>query len=143
MSKSTQLVTATYIAAFVGSAFPSKVNTDDIAKAVKTHPSRVRRLVSKLVKAGVFKSHRGSAGGVVLAREASKITLADICDAVQEQTILSLGFHDPIEDSEHQGLLRPIFEKIYEGLEKKIREDLEKILLADILEPWQHTATTS
>lgn len=140
MSKSTQLVTASYIASYVGAAYPAQVNTDSIAKVVNTHPSRVRRLVSKLVKAGILRSHRGSAGGVALSKEADQVTLADIYDAVQEQPILCIGVHEIDSEEGGKAFLSPTFENLYQGLESKMRHDLQKIKLSDLVAPWLYQA---
>ena len=137
MSKSTQLVTACYVAAFVGARYPERVNTDRIARMVDTHPSRVRRIVSSLVKAKILSSSRGSAGGITLAREPDTITLADIHDAVQTQDILSLGMHHPFKEWKDHCFVHPTFDKLYGELEAKMRDDLAKIRLSDVYRPWQ------
>jgi Rrf2 family protein len=136
MSKSTQLVTACYVAAFVGAHHPKRVNTDGIADMVDTHPSRVRRIVSSLVKAGILSSSRGSSGGVTLAREPSTISLADIYDAVQTQGVLSLGLHDPYEGWQDHCFVHPTIEKLCDDLEAKMRADLANIPLTDVYKPW-------
>lgn len=132
MSKSTQLVTATYIVSHVAASHPQKVNTDGIAKVVQTHPSRVRRIVSKLVKSGILRSNRGSAGGILLGRDAGELTLADIYDAVQEQPILSLGLHEREPGENGIGCLKPIFQGIYDNLESKMRDELGRIAVTDV-----------
>ena len=59
MSQSTRLITASYILSFVAANAPQKLRTETIAKWVKTHPTRVRSLVSLMVKANILKSWRG------------------------------------------------------------------------------------
>ncbi len=136
MSKSTQLVTACYIAAFVGSRYPARVNSDRIAEVVQVHPTRVRRIVSKLVKAGILVSQRGGNGGVVLARDAAEITLGQIHDAVQAGTVLSLGLHDPFADWKDHCFVHATFERLHDELEEKVRADLAGIRLSDVFKPW-------
>ena len=137
MAKSTELMTAAYIAAFVGSRDPARVNTGTIARMVEVHPTRVRRIVSKLVKAGILTSSRGGNGGVSLARPADRTTLADIYDAVQESTVLSLGLHDPFSEWSGHCFVHDTFEDIYEGLEAKMRGDLARIRLSEMFKPWR------
>ncbi len=136
MSKSTQLVTACYVAAFVGAHYPARITTSRIARAVDTHPSRVRRIVSSLVKANILSSSRGSSGGITLAREAATITLADIFDAIQTQDILSLGMHNPFEALKDYCFVHPTFDKLYGDLEMKMRDELANTLLTDVYRPW-------
>ncbi|WP_134062590.1 Rrf2 family transcriptional regulator, partial [Pseudomonas sp. JV241A] len=78
MSQSTRLITASYILSFVAANAPQKLRTETIAKWVKTHPTRVRSLVSLMVKANILKSWRGAHGGLTLARPASEITLREV-----------------------------------------------------------------
>jgi len=125
------------VAAFVGAQHPARVNTHRIARMVDTHPSRVRRIVSSLVKAGILCSSRGSGGGVTLARAPSTITLADIHDAVQTQDILSLGMHDPFKAWKDNCFVHPTFEKLYGDLEAKMRDDLAKIRISDVYRRWE------
>ena len=136
MSKSTQLVTACYVAAFVGAHHPKRVNTDGLAQMVDSHPTRIRRIVSTLVKAGILSSSRGSRGGVTLGREPSEITLADIHDALQPQDVLSLGLLDPYEGWRNHCFVHSTLDRLYGDLENKLRDDLLKIRLVDVYKPW-------
>jgi len=136
MSKSTELMTATYVAAFVGARAPLAVNTELIAKMVRVHPSRTRKIVSKLVKADILKSIRGGNGGISLARSADEITLAEIYDAIQENSILNLGLHNPFSDWGDHCFVHKVFEEIHSNLEGKMRADLSNILLIDMFVPW-------
>ena len=136
MSKSTQLVTACYIAAFVGSRYPNLVNSDRIAEVVQVHPTRVRRIVSKLVKAGILVSQRGGHGGVALARDAAEITLGQIYEAVQAGTVLSLGLHDPFAEWKDHCFVHATFERLHDELEEKVRADLARTRLSDVFRPW-------
>ena len=136
MSKSTQLVTACYIAAFVGAHHPKRVNTEGLARMVDSHPTRIRRIVSRLVKSGILSSSRGSSGGVTLGRDPAEITLADIFDAVQTQDALSLGLLDPYEGWRNYCFVHTTLDKLYGDVENKLRDDLAKIRLCDVYKPW-------
>lgn len=136
MSKSTQLVTACYIAAFVGSRYPKRVNSERIAEVVQVHATRVRRIVSKLVKAGILVSQRGGNGGVSLARPAAEIDLGEIYDAVQDGTVLSFGLHDPFAEWKDHCFVHATFERLHDELEEKVRADLAGTRLSDVFKPW-------
>ena len=136
MSRSTELITASYVAAFVAARHPDRVNTDLIAKMVQSHPTRVRKIVSKLVKAGILRSSRGGGGGVLLARDAGEITLADIYDAVQERSVLKLGLHNPFSEWSDHCFIHSTFEKIHADLDSKMRADLADIPLSTMFKPW-------
>jgi len=129
-------MTATYIAAFVGARHPERVNTERIAQMVQIHPTRSRRIVSKLVKAGILASSRGGSGGVALARSPNKITLDEIYDAIQETSVLSLGLHDPFSAWSDHCFVHETFEKLMGDLEYKLRDDLSRLKLSQMFKPW-------
>ena len=129
-------MTATYIAAFVGARHPDRVNTERIAQMVQIHPTRSRRIVSKLVKAGILASSRGGSGGVSLAKPADKITLAEIYDAIQETSVLTLGLHNPFSAWSDHCFVHETFEKLMGDLEFKLRDDLARIKLSAMFKPW-------
>jgi DNA-binding IscR family transcriptional regulator len=89
MSKSTRLLTATYILSYVAANAPEVVTTERIAEQVDEHPTRVRQIVAALVKAGLLSASRGAAGGVSLRRAASEISLRDVQEAVQDSSLLA------------------------------------------------------
>ncbi len=61
-----------------------------IANSVQTNPVVIRRMMSALEKAGLVQSVAGRAGGFVLAREAKKVSLGDIYNAVETDTVFRM-----------------------------------------------------
>jgi len=57
------------------------LRSSDLASSVNADPSFVRRVISKLAKAGLISTTRGKTGACMLARPASEITLLDIYNA--------------------------------------------------------------
>lgn len=136
MARSTKLITAAYIMAFVASKAPRRLNTDLVAKMVQAHPTRVRHITSTLTKAGLLKSYRGASGGLTIARPAETITLLDIYDAIQEGPLLTPGEHDPFSEWASHCLVRPTFQDIYAGVEDDMRRRLAAVRVTDLFRPW-------
>lgn len=136
MAKSTKFITASYIMAFVANSAPRRMSTDKIAEMVQSHPTRVRHITSALVKAGLLESYRGGNGGVILAKNPKKITLRDIYDAIQDQSLLSFGMHNPFSKWSDHCLVHSTFEGLYDSLEEKLLKDLAKVRLSDLYKPW-------
>lgn len=67
----------------------AKVPLREVAEARLLPAPYVRRLVGRLVKAGILATERGSAGGVRLARPASEITLLDVVQAMEGRLALN------------------------------------------------------
>jgi Rrf2 family iron-sulfur cluster assembly transcriptional regulator len=60
------------------------ISSRDIAEKQGLPPRYLEQLMQKLVRAGILRGIRGPRGGYVLARERRKITLADICNVLED-----------------------------------------------------------
>lgn len=67
-----------------------QASSDRIAASVATDASVVRRLLSSLREAGLVRALEGCAGGYMLARAPSAITLADVFAAVNADNLFPL-----------------------------------------------------
>ncbi len=76
----------------------ARVNAAQLAEETGLPAPTVQKLVSRLSAAGLLKSVRGAGGGLMLARPAAAITLADIVEAVEGPIALAScvepGKHD-------------------------------------------------
>ncbi|MCP5367482.1 MAG: Rrf2 family transcriptional regulator [Hyphomicrobiales bacterium] len=130
MSKSTKLITAAAILSFIARRSPERVTTNEIAAAVKDHPTRVRQIVAALVKSGLINATRGASGGVVLSRPPAEIDLHQVYEAVEDPPLLAIG----VKGNGGSGNeLQEKFEAIYASLEEKILRDLSSYSLAYLL----------
>ncbi|MGA2613413.1 MAG: Rrf2 family transcriptional regulator [Spirochaetia bacterium] len=67
---------------FMAGGASATVLVGDIAKGIKVPESYLRKVLQLLARAGLVASHRGAKGGFSLARDASRITLRDVVEAV-------------------------------------------------------------
>ena len=67
-----------------------EVTSAVITASVRAHAALVRRVLSKLVKAGLVKASRGRNGHSSLAKPANKITLLDIYKALDPPPVFSI-----------------------------------------------------
>jgi Rrf2 family protein len=84
--------------------------------------------MQKLVRGGVLRGLRGPSGGYVLAKERRRITIADICRAINEE-----------KSDEHKGykgtkLGALVVKPVWNNLDAVIMESLQKINLAELCE---------
>lgn len=146
MSKSTRLLTATYILSFVAANAPEVVTTEHIAAQVDEHPTRVRQIVAALVKAGLLAASRGAAGGVSLKRPAAEITFDDIQDALSEGSLLALHLVEPSSEWAGKSRVHLVFENLRDELESRIHHYLAEHTLdqtyAPIIVPFSPGGTT-
>lgn len=145
MSQSTRLITASYILSFVAANAPQKLRTETIAKWVKVHPTRVRSMVSQMVKANILTSYRGAQGGVTLAREPQEITLREVYDAVQESSLIAEKIDNPFAGLEDHCKVYEVFTRLFAMLEQNMRLDLGAITADQLFvafdTPKEHTHT--
>ena len=132
MSRSTKLASATYILSFVASRAPELVTSDTIASAVQDHPTRVRQLISTLVKAKLVSSIRGANGGVVLAREPGQITLREVYEAVEDQAMVSMPTKGNYRGWGPDCEVHDVLSGLYDDVETTFRNRLDAITIEDL-----------
>lgn len=59
------------------------ISTREVAEAFQCSEDHLKKVVQRLVRAGVVKTVRGPRGGIALARPANKITLLEIFEAME------------------------------------------------------------
>lgn len=132
MSRSTKLASASYILSFVASRAPDLVTSDTIANAVQDHPTRVRQLISTLVKADLVHSIRGANGGVVLAREPGQITLRQVYEAVEDQAMVSMPQKGGYRGWGPGCHVHDVLTGLYDDVEAHFRRRLGAITIEDL-----------
>lgn len=72
--------------------------SDQLAKAMRTNPVVVRRLLGGLRDAGLVHSEKGHGGGWTVARNLAAISLADIYRAIGRPALIAMGNRDDAPD---------------------------------------------
>lgn len=134
MSRSTKLVSASYILSYIAAKAPAQVTTEEIARAVKDHPARVRQIVAALVKAEFLVSVRGANGGVTLARPASQINLLQVFEAVEDQPVLALSLRESFDGWGAKCRVHPVISKLYGELEDQVLTQLGRVRLDHLID---------
>ena len=113
----------------------AKVTSGLLAQSTGCNPVIIRNILSALKKAGLITVARGP-GGAELCRDPSEITLYGIYSALEPQGLTSLiGIHPcegrscPVAQNSRAVLRRP-----YHQIEESIRQTMEQITLASMLE---------
>lgn len=107
--------------------------SDALAENVCTNPARIRKIMSKLKKAGFVDTKEGINGGYFLICEASKITLKDVCVAL-EADVIKAGWSsgDPeMECLVASGMAR-VMGNVYSELNEQCLTTLATITIKDI-----------
>ena len=134
MTKDHSLSSAIHLLGALAARHPESLNSEMLALSMQTNAGVVRRLLSRLVKAGLVETRRGYGGGSFLAKSPEKITIKAI--------YLALG-HKPIFRSFEKKPHKPCYvscgigaalESIYDGFEKTLLKDMEKITLREVID---------
>jgi Rrf2 family protein len=120
--------------AFVARHQPEHVTTESIAHVLKDHPTRVRQIVSALVKAGLMRSLRGAQGGIVLARPPSKIDFRQIYEAIGEKSPLTLAMRDDDPGRSYPCNVHPVVSRLYRDMESDALERLGSLTLDKVID---------
>ena len=111
------------------------MNSDQIAHSVGTNASYIRKLTTRLRKAGMIEGRRGISG-FHLKKEPNEITLFDVYTAVTETSQLHLfDIHQNPNDACIVGHnIRPVLGNMFRQTEEDVEEKLREISLADCIE---------
>jgi Rrf2 family protein len=90
MAINTQFPIAVHLMAALGYRRGQDTTSATLATSVNTSPSFVRRILSKLSKAGLVETATGKAGACWLAKDAKDISLLDIYEAVDAPKAFSI-----------------------------------------------------
>jgi Rrf2 family protein len=67
------------------------MTSDQLAKAMQTHPVVVRRILGGLRRAGFVHSEKGHGGGWTTARDLADITMRDVYVAIGRPSLMAMG----------------------------------------------------
>lgn len=98
------------------------MTSDQLAKAMQTHPVVIRRILGGLRDAGYVASEKGHRGGWTIARDLTTITMRDVYDAIGRPHLMAMG-----NRSEAPGCL--VEQAVNAALDSSFR-DAEALLLA-------------
>lgn len=110
------------------------MNSDTLAKTLKTNPTFIRKLVSNLVDAELIKSFRGKSGGIRLGKSPEQITLKDIYLAsTGEKPLISCHKKPVIKACPVSCCIEDVLEDIVDGIESTTQSFLSKKNLQDLM----------
>jgi Rrf2 family protein len=103
-----------------------------IAESVHTNPVVIRRMMSALEKSMLVKSTAGRTGGFELARQAGEISLADVYNAVEDETVFRMHKLDPDAKCPVAKQLYNVLSPSLRSAERALSESLSATKLSDV-----------
>jgi Rrf2 family protein len=104
-----------------------------LAESVNADPSFVRKLVSKLSKAGLIKATRGKGGACALARPAQEITLLDIYRASNVPQAFTIHAYPVEQQCTISACIKSLLAKVLLGAQSEFEKSLARQTLQDLV----------
>jgi Rrf2 family protein len=105
-----------------------------IASELGVNPSKLRRILSLLVKSNLVESTQGTGGGFVLTRDAGSISLQEVYCSVEENKAFYLDVHDHEDSTSSSSKMNDFFYDLFADVQVAIENRMGRISLKDVVE---------
>ena len=135
-----QFSVAAHVMAALGAHGGKPVHSAELAASVNADPSFVRRVVSKLAKAGLVHTTRGKSGACSLAKAPSHITLLDIYRASEAPATCAVHAYPVAEACCVSRNIKPCMNDVLREAQRGFERGLARQTLANVLTRLQQNA---
>ena len=110
------------------------LSSNQIASELRVNSSKLRRILSLLVKSNLVESTQGTGGGFILTRGADSISLQEIYCSVEENKAFYLDVHDHEDCNSSSSKMNIFFYDLFADVQVAIEDKMSKISLKDVVE---------
>ena len=134
MSASTKLSTSVKALCYLEEVDPKPVSSSEIAESIGINSSKLRRILSLLVKNGIVESNSGTKGGFKLKKLPAQIHLQEIYCAIEDRKAFHLDVRkDSIKKNSLPEKLNFYFLDLFAEVQVDIEDKMKKITLQSII----------
>ncbi|AHZ86387.1 RrF2 family transcriptional regulator [Bdellovibrio bacteriovorus] len=108
------------------------MTSEELGASIRTNPTVIRRLISKLVDAGLLTSFKGKAGGVKLAKAPKEISLRDVYVAITDKKLIATPDKEPFKNCVVSCSMKKLMCELVDGIENNSMDYLGGIRLSDL-----------
>ena len=109
------------------------LSSETIAENVCTNPAVVRKVLSKLKKAGIVQSKGGAEGGYTFEGNPEKMTLKTVYDAIGESMVGSKWRSGDLDmDCEISSGMGTVIDEVFDKVDESCRNILDQITISRI-----------
>ena len=135
MSASTKLSTSVKALCYLANNHPEPKTSAEIAKKIGVNASKLRKILSMLVKNDIVESNHGASGGFLLKKGVDELHLQEIYCAIEDRK----AFHLNVAKSKGGHLsetskLNNFFLDLFADIQVEIEEKMRKLTLKSVLE---------
>ncbi len=135
MSASTKLSTAVKALCYLSKTYPVPKSSLEIAEHIGVNASKLRKILSMLVKNNIVQSTHGTSGGFLLKKNAEKLHLQEIYCAVEDRKAFYL---DVTEASKKRGgetkRMNNFFLDLFADVQIEIENKMKRITLQSVID---------
>ncbi len=133
MATNLQFSIAVHVMAALACHCEKDATSARLAMSVNTSPSFVRRVLARLSKAGLVETTTGKAGACWLAKDAKRISLLDIYEAVDAPRAFSIHSYPEQKGCSVSCNIKSALENALKKTQKSMEKTLSDISLAEIV----------
>lgn len=133
MAVSTQFSIAVHMMAGLGYLPTNDTTSTQLAASVNTSPSFVRRVLSKLSKAGLVCTKMGKTGSTTLARDPKDISLLEIYKAVEAPKAFAIHDYPEQRSCAVSCAIKTAMDRVLERTQSSMEKSLGEISLAEVI----------
>lgn len=133
MAASKRLSLATKALCVIQDYAPEAITSNQIAEALDVNPSKLRRILSVLVKARLIESSQGTRGGFILKKQAEKISLQEVYCAVEDKKAFYLDVHENSDAGSTSAKINDLFFELFADVQIVIENHMAQITIADLI----------
>ncbi len=113
--------------------FELPLSSNQIASELGVNSSKLRRILSMLVKSKLVESTQGTGGGFLLKRKARSISLQEIYCSVEEKKAFYLDVHNHENHDSTSAKLNIFFYDLFADVQVAIENKMSTISLEDVV----------
>ncbi len=135
MSASTKLSTSVKAICYLAQHPDQMENSGQIAEHIGVNPSKLRQLISLLVKNNILSAYRGKEGGIRLARQADQIHLQEVYCAIEDRKAFHLHVNRTEADQlSESAKINNYFLDLFAEVQVEIEDKMKKITIQSIID---------
>ncbi len=135
MSASTKLSTAVKALTFLAENYPEPKNSAEIAGSIGVNASKLRKILSLLVKNNIVESTQGNTGGFVIKKESANLNLQEVYCAIEDRKAFYLDVTKTNgKELSNTTQINNFFLDLFADIQVDIENKMSKISLKTIID---------
>ena len=142
MQGSSRFVVATHLLTVLAVRRDGRLSSEKLAWSLDTNPVVVRRLLGDLRDADLVTSRRGPNGGFALARQPETVTLREVSEAVDLESIFTFHPNDPNDECPVGETIQSILTDELAPAEAALKRELDAVTIAAVADSVRERSST-